>query len=248
MRKMNILLLGVGAVVLAFGVGWFACGGWKGVATRYDDDASFATTIGEIRVAGSTVAVEVRPGTAGVQIHRTARYLNPFHGRPGSTYRIDGSTLELGGDDTAFGYIEYVVTAPVGVRVTADVGTGSLDLTGVSTADLKVGTGSVTLTDATGNVTTRVGTGEIKGRNLRSDAILATTGTGSITLELATPADVEASTSTGSLALTVPAGTYRVDAATGGLGKADVRIPNDPNGRYHLSLRTGVGELTLAAR
>jgi hypothetical protein len=51
-------------------------------------------------------------------------------------------------------------------------------------------------------------------------------------------------TSMGSVELTVPAAAYRVDATTG-LGKADVGIANDPNGRYRLALRTGTGSLLV---
>ncbi len=250
MRKMNVIILIVGVIAAIGFAGWFACGGWRAVATRYDDDSSSEASISEIRVLGGTIAVEVRPGSAsGVQIHRVARYLSPFHGRPGTTFRIDGSVLELRGDDTTpFSLVEYVVLAPAGVRVTADIGTGSLDLTGVSSADLKVGTGAVKIVDGTGNVTTHVGTGEIRGSNLRADAVVATTGTGSIILDLATPADVDAQTSTGSLDLKVPSAAYRVETSVGSLGKSDVRVPNDPTASHRLSLRTGTGSLTLAPR
>jgi len=250
MRKMNILIVVGVAAVVVLGAGWFACGGWRSIATRYDDDSSSDAAIGEIRVTGGTIAVEVRPGTvSGVQIHRVARYLNPLHGRPGTTWRIAGNVLELHGDDsTPFSLVEYVVMVPAGVRVTADIGTGSLDLTGISSADLKVGTGAVKIADGTGSVTTRVGTGEIRATNLRADTVVATTGTGSIFLDLATPADVDAEASTGSLDLTVASAAYRVEASVGSLGKADVRVPNDPTASHRLSLRTGTGSLTLAPR
>lgn len=250
MRKMNIILLAVGViVVLVAGAGWLACGGWKSIGVRFEDDSASAVPIREIRVVGKSVAVELRPGGGpGVEIHRTARYLNVFHDRPAPTHRVDGDVLLLGGDDSCtVCVIEYVVLGPAGMRVTADVATGSLDLAGVSTVDVKVSTGSVTVADATGDVTMRADTGSITGKGLRSGAVVATAGTGAISLDLATPADVEATTGTGAVDVTVPAAAYRVDASTG-LGDLKLAIPNDPSGPHRLALRTSVGRVTLAAR
>ncbi len=250
MRTMNVILLGTGAaIVVAVGIGWLACGGWKAVGTRFKDDASSATTISEIRVKGGSVDVEVRQGAvSGVQVHRAVRYLNPFHSRPGPTHRINGTVLELGGDESAtFSATEYVVVVPQRLPVTADVGTGSLALTGVSTVDATVATGSISVVDAAGDVTLRTDTGSITGRGLHSDTVVARARTGSISLDLATPADVEATASTGSVELTVPSSAYRVEA-TAGMGKAELGIANDPNGLHRLALRTDLGSIRLAAR
>jgi hypothetical protein len=250
MRKMNVILLTIAALVVLVGaVGWFACAGWKSVGIVYEDDSSSPVAIEEIRVTAKTVAVEVRPGTGpGVQIHRTARYLNPLHARPGETHRIVGNVLELGGDDSAsFGVIEYVVLAPAGLRITADIGTGSLDVAGASTVDAKVGTGSLTITDATGDVAARINTGSITASGLRSDDVVATTGTGSVSIGLAVAADVEARAGTGSVDVVVPADTYRVEASTG-LGDLRLGIANDPNGAHRIALRSNMGRVTLATR
>jgi hypothetical protein len=235
--------------VAGAGAGWVACGGWKSIAARYDDDASSPAAISEIRVTGKAVAVEVRPGAGtGVEIHRTARYLNPTHSRPAPTHRIEGSVLYLGGDDgCTMCVIEYVVVVPAGVHVSADIGTGSLDLTGVSSVEARVSTGSINIADATGNVTARTDTGSVTGTGLRSDVVVATVGTGGVSLELATPADVEATTGTGSVEVTVPADAYRVEASTG-LGELKVGIQDDPNGRHRLALRAKTGKVTLATR
>ena len=231
MRKMNVLLLTIAALVVVVGAaGWFACIGWKSFGIVYEDDASSPVAIDEIRVTGKTVAVEVRPGTGpGVRIHRTARYLNPFHARPDETHRIVGTVLELAGDDgDTFGLIEYVVVAPAGLRITADIGTGSLDVAGASSVDARVGTGSLTVTGAT-------------------DDVVATTGTGSVSVGLAVAADVEARAGTGSVDVIVPADTYRVDARTG-MGDLKLGIANDPSGEHRIALRSNMGRVTLAAR
>ncbi len=250
---MNIVVFVIGAIVvlvaLVAGMTWLALGGWKRLGTRFEDDASSDVGISEIHVSGSSVEVEVRPGAApGVQVHRTARYLNPSHDRPGPTHRIDGTVLHLGGDAAStFCVIEYVVVAPAGVRVSADVTTGSLDLAGVGTVNVKTKSGSVRIADTTGDVTARTLSGSIRGIGLGSGTIVASTKSGAISLDLTAPADVEATTWSGSLGLTVPAAAYRVDAK-GGRGGADIGIRDDPNGRHRLALRASTGHLTLAAR
>lgn len=247
MRKMNVILLTIGVVVvLGVATGWLLCGGWQSFGVRYEDDSTSPAAIDEIRITGKAVAVEVRPGPAsGVAIHRTARYLNPFQARPGETHRILGTVLELGGHDGAFGVIEYVVTAPAGVRVTADFETGSLDLSGVSVVDARVRTGSLTITDATGDVQARAQTGAIAATGLRSDDVVAITGMGSVVVETAVPADIEARTGTGSVDVTVPADAYQVDASTG-MGELKVGVANDPNAAHRLALRSNMGRVTLA--
>jgi hypothetical protein len=249
MRKMNLILLTIGVVVvLGAATGWLLCGGWQSFGARHEDDSSSPAAIDEIRVTGKAVAVAVRPGpAAGVTIHRTARYLNPLHERPGETHRIVGSVLELGGDDGPFAVIEYTVTAPAGVRVTADFETGSLDLNGVSVVDARVRTGSLKIADATGDIQARAETGSIEATGLRSDDVVAITGTGSVVVDVAIPADVEARSGTGSVDVTVPPDAYQVDASTG-LGELRLGVANDPNASHRLALRSNMGRVTLATR
>jgi DUF4097 and DUF4098 domain-containing protein YvlB len=138
-----------------------------------------------------------------------------------------------------------LVTAPAGVRVSADVTSGSLNLKGVSTVDATTTSGSITISEATGAISARTDSGTITGAGLRSGAVVASAKSGSISLELAAPADVQATTTSGSLGLTVPPAAYRVDA-TPGSGGADIRIANDPTGQYCLDLKAHSGHITLA--
>ncbi len=228
MRKMYILIVAVVAVVAVLAAGAFACGGWKAIGTSYEDDYASTAPISEIHITGKTVAVDLDPSSSSaVEIHRTARYLNYFHSRPAPTHRIEGSVLELGGDDSStFSSIEYVVRAPAGTRITADVGTGSLDLQGAWYVDAKVSTGSIKVVGGTGDV------------NARTD-------TGAISIDLAVPANVEAKAGTGAVDVKVPAGAYRVEASSG-LGGVNLGLPSDPNATYRLSLRTNLGGVSLA--
>lgn len=246
MRKMQAILLIIVVIAAAVGgVGWLCCGGWKQIGAHFEDDYASAEHVGEVRVTGD-VSVELRPSTtAGVEIHRTARYLNAFHSRPARTHRIEGSVLTLGGDDSSmFSVMEYIVTVPAGVRVTGETDNGSLDLAGVSSVDVKSNRGSVTVSDATGDVTMRASLGAVVGRHLRSGSVVASSTLGSISLELEQPANVDAQTSWGALDVTVPRGSYRVDAQTG-MGGSEIGIANDANSRYGLLLHTNLGKLRV---
>jgi hypothetical protein len=232
MRKMHVVLLVIGVVVVVgVGAGWLFCAqGWKSLATSYSDDIAVAAAIEEVRVEGGTVEVVLRPGSGpGVQLHRTARYLSPLHAQPGVTHRIEGTVLVLGGDpDGGLSVVEYIADVPAGVRVVADVGTGLLDLTGVSTVKAKVGTGSVKVVGATGDVVVR-------------------TGTGAVSVDLAVPADVDAQVDTGGVDVTVPSDAYRVEASSA-MGEVKVGVPNDPTAPHRLSLRTKMGRVSVATR
>lgn len=250
MRKMGVFLLAVGAVaVVGVVAGAVLCGGWWPVGTRYEDETSSAAAITAIRVSGGTVAARVRPGPAGsVTVHRTASYLNPFQAAPPETYRIEAGVLELGGDDAcSLCKVEYVVTAPEGVSIEADIATGSIDVSSVSSVDATVSTGSVTVAAATGDVTAHVGTGSISGRDLGSSRVVAVAKTGGVSIDVAVPADVEAATSLGAVDVTVPAGAYRVQA-TQRAGTPDLGIANDPAAPHLLVLRTDMGRIQLATR
>jgi hypothetical protein len=246
MRKMQaiVVIIAVLAVTLG-GAAWLCCGGWKQIGTHFEDDYASAGSISDVRVTGS-VSVELRPSSSpGVAIHRTARYLNAFHSRPARTHRIDGTVLTLGGDDSSmFSVMEYVVTLPAGVRVTGETDNGSLDLTGVSTVDVKAERGSITVSGATGDVTMRSSLGSVTGKHLRSGSVVASSSLGAVELELDVPANVNAETACGAVTVAVPRGSYRVDALTG-MGGAEIGIANDPSGRYHLILHANLGKLRL---
>jgi hypothetical protein len=76
--------------------------------------------------------------------------------------RVDGSTLIL---DTGCGKrcsASYTVTVPAEVAVTGRIGTGTIDLSGVSVVDVAAADGNVTVHSASG--TAAVKTGDIEGR------------------------------------------------------------------------------------
>jgi DUF4097 and DUF4098 domain-containing protein YvlB len=95
-------------------------------------------------------------------------------------------------------------------------------------------------------VTAETDTGPIKGTNLGGAKTKARTEDGSITLRLTTAQDVEATTGTGPISVTVPpwAGGYRVRTQTS-TGPTDVHVPDSPTGTRSLTLSSTDGGITV---
>lgn len=230
---------------------------------RLDFSTTERVKITEIRISGGDGGVVVRPGAAGeVRIDRVVRYRGA---EPGKTYRIEGSVLHVETDCGERCGVSYDIHAPAGVAVRGDNGSGDLVLTGVSAVDVKVGSGTVTVTDATGdvkvvtssgdvrvvnvagNLTADVSSGSVVARGITGATTQVTTSSGDINLSLDKPGGVRAEASSGDIDLTVPTGTYQIDASADS-GTVDVRVPNDPAGRHQLRLHADSGDVTVAAR
>jgi hypothetical protein len=230
---------------------------------RLDFSTIEKVKITEIRLSGGGGNVVVGPGPVGeVRIDRVVRYRGP---EPGKTYRIEGSVLHVETDCGQRCGVSYDIHAPAGVAVRGQNSSGDLILSSVSAVDVKVDSGTVTITDATGNVkvttssgdvravnvagnlTADVSSGSVVARGLTGATTQVTTSSGDINLSLNKPGSVLAEASSGSIDLVVPAGSYRVDAHADS-GEVDVRVPTDPAGQYHLQLNAESGDVTVTAR
>ncbi|MGW0434315.1 DUF4097 family beta strand repeat-containing protein [Micromonospora sp. NPDC003197] len=199
-----------------------------------------------------------------VQIKRVVRYRG---GEPRNTgaYRLDGTELTLDADCGRQCSVSYDILAPEGVAVRGESGSGEVSLTRVGTVDIKVGSGGVDIDGATGPVraetgsggieltsingavTARTGSGKITGRRLSGGKVDVETGSGAISVTVETVTSVRASTASGDVELTVPAGSYQVTVDTGSGGK-DVQVPHDPSATEQLDVETGSGDVTIKQR
>jgi hypothetical protein len=248
----------VTAASLAALVGLTGCGQLS--ERRLDFARTEEVKITEIVVEPGSGEVVVRTApVSNVQVKRVVRYRGD---EPGATYRIEGTTLIVDTDCGRRCSVSYDISAPEGVAVRGSNGSGDMTLTGVSRADVSVGSGSilvtgatgtvraqtgsgdVTVTDAAGAVSMRTGSGTVVGRGLGGD-VTAQTGSGDITLALSTPHSVWAQASSGSVDLSVPAGSYRVKSDTGS-GDRDIGVSDDPSSPIVLELRTGSGDISVA--
>ena len=121
-------------------------------------------------VVVSTAAV------SNVRINRVIRYRGA---EPGDTYQIEGTELRLDTDCGSRCGVSYEILAPTGVSVSGENGSGDVDLSNVGDVDVKVGSGDITLTGASGTVRAQTGSGDIDLSRVGKAATLRT-GSGSI--------------------------------------------------------------------
>ncbi|MGX7675700.1 DUF4097 family beta strand repeat-containing protein [Plantactinospora sp. DSM 117369] len=243
-------------------VALIALAGCDGLAEqRLTYDRTEDVKITEIEISPGAGDVVVRTGAVqNVRIERVVQYRGPEPND--ATYRIEGTKLILDTDCGRHCGVSYDVLAPAGVALRGENGSGDVTLTALAEVDLKVGSGDISVTDASGSVrvetgsgdvtlnrvpgtvSARAGSGSIEGRSLGAGKVAAQTGSGDISLTLTAAGSVQASASSGSIDLTVPAGGYQVTAHADS-GSTDVQVPNDPAATSVLDVQTGSGSITV---
>ncbi|MGJ7907848.1 DUF4097 family beta strand repeat-containing protein [Actinopolyspora sp. H202] len=179
-----------------------------------------------------------------------------------TSYRVEDGGLVLDADCGWGCDVEYEVTLPRRVPVTGTLGSGSLEVTGMSSTDVRVdsgalelrgidgevraetGSGGIELTDIGGPVNVSTGSGQIEGEDIDSADVTTRTSSGGISLELSEPRSVRADTGSGGIELTVPANSYSVRADTGS-GSTDIEVPRDADSERSLRLSTGSGSIEV---
>jgi hypothetical protein len=162
----------------------------------------------------------------------------------------------------SFCSVNYEITIPTGMAVSAESSGGSINVRGVSGAvDAGSSGGSVTVTDTTGSVrahssggsvTVRGATGTIDlessgggvlGTGLRGGEARVESSGGSVRLVFDVPPDlVQASSSGGRVEVRLPRvdGGYRVDASSSG-GDQEVEVPTDPASTRQITVHSSGG-------
>ncbi|MCI4062150.1 DUF4097 domain-containing protein [Micromonospora sp. R77] len=195
---------------------------------RLDFDNTEAVRITRVTVRPGAGDVVVRAaGTAAqVRIKRTVRYQGD---EPTARYEIKGDELVLDTDCGPRCSISYEVTAPQGVAVRGETGSGDVELSGVGPVEMKLSSGNITVVGATGDVRAETNSGNIEVSDVTGTASLraasgdvsarglagpvdAAAGSGNVEVELARPGSARAHAGSGNVDLIVPAGRYRVRA------------------------------------
>jgi hypothetical protein len=229
---------------------------------RLDFTDTEQAQITEIRLSPGDGDLTVRTGTAsGVEIKRVVRYRGKENPNE-ETYRIEGTTLHLTPDCGPQCSVSYHVVAPKGVAVRGENGAGDVSLTDVAEVDLRVdagdirisgasgavraetGSGDITLSRISGPVTAHADAGNVEGRDLGDGKVQAETGSGDITLTLATVGSVKARTSSGSIELRVPAGSYRVRTSPN-VPDSQIEVRDDPAATEVLDVQADSGDVTI---
>ncbi|MBQ0896186.1 DUF4097 family beta strand repeat protein [Micromonospora sp. U56] len=230
---------------------------------RLDFDHTEAVRISTVTVrpgAGDVVVRATGPATE-VRIKRVLRYQGD---QPRTTYEVRGDELVLDAECGPRCSVSYEVTAPEGVRVRGETGSGNVELSRVGVVELALGSGNIRVAGATGPVRAATGSGNIEvedvaapvelrassgditGLRLRGQ-VNAEAESGNVTIELDEPASARAHASSGDVEVLVPAGRYRVRSSTGS-GDSDLGVPNDPGASLVLDLSTGSGNVRVSQR
>jgi hypothetical protein len=212
--------LAIGGIALigtgiAIGLGWW----WPSTA---DADHQVAQRIESVRLDTNSGDIRITAGDV-----TTASVHERFHysgSRPDQAYQVDGSQLVLtdcGHDCT----VDYQVVVPRGTSVSGSAKSGDVDLDGLAVTDVTSTSGEVRVRAAAGPVTAHANSGDV-------------------TVDLASPQNVQVDANSGSVTVTVPTDRYRVQARTNS-GDQEIDIVTDPAGPYLLDLEANSGDVKV---
>lgn len=182
--------------------------------------------------------------------------------KKGDAYSVEDGVLKLDGDCGWQCSADFVVTVPRGTKVTGENGSGDLTIAGVSGVDAQSRSGSVEISDVTGDVKldltsgdvvvkdltgkldVTATSGDIEASGLKGGAVNAETTSGDVELELAEANDVRAKGTSSDIDVTAPAGSWKVSTETRS-GDVDNRLGDEPNGSNTLNAATTSGDIEL---
>lgn len=239
------------------------CGGGIGARLTYDDTEK--VKVSEIVLTGGSGDVTVTTAAiADTRIKRIVR--TDGSADPQASYQLAGTVLTL---DTSCGercQVSYEIQAPTGVAVRGKLGSGSVTLSDIATADVTVGSGNAAVDRASGTVALKATSGDIIATDLRGGATLvagsgnveahglgggkavrAQTSSGNVVLELTEAASVTARAGSGDIELTVPDGAYQVKARNGSGESELLGVVDDPSAKNIIEVQTGSGNATVTA-
>ncbi|MEU1041754.1 DUF4097 family beta strand repeat-containing protein [Streptomyces sp. NPDC005551] len=138
------------------------------------------------------------------------------------------------------------IEVPRGIAVSVEDGDGSVTAKGFEERlSIRTSDGSVRVTDSAGPLDLHSGDGSITALGVDSRRVRATTGDGSVRLELGVvPQLVESRSQDGSITIGLPRETYRVTAGSDD-GAVDVSVPRDDKSPHVVSARAGDGKVTV---
>lgn len=159
--------------------------------------------------------------------------------------QLDGSCPVLGSSWCSIG---YTVEVPADLDVRVDTGNGAVAVRGVrSSVDIDSSHGGVDVEDVVGDVRLRSSHGSISATGLAATDVVASSGHGSIDLELTEmPSRVDTETDHGSIDVAVPdtPDAYDVDIGTDH-GSETTSVRTDPDSGRTIRIQSDHGDVTV---
>lgn len=180
----------------------------------------------------------------------------------GDAYSVDDGVLKLDGDCGWQCSADFVVTVPRGTKVTGENGSGDVSITGVSGVDAQSRSGTIEISDVTGDVKldltsgdvvvkdlagkldVTATSGDIEASGLKGGPVTAETTSGDLELQLAEANDVRAKGTSSDIEVIAPAGGWNVSTETRS-GDVDNSLGDDPNGSHTMIATTTSGDIEL---
>ena len=171
-----------------------------------------------------------------------------------------GNIIRVGeGSDDSMRHvsIDYEITTPANTMLTAESGSGDLQLSNLNgTVQAHTGSGSIHADKLGAGSRLETGSGSIEATNLMGSTTLQT-GSGEVQAELGSAGDVVAGTGSGSIKLTNVKGAIKAETGSGSLeisgqptspwkletGSGDVSLQVGSGARFTLDAQTGSGSV-----
>lgn len=220
--------------------GLFLAGcGWVGM-NSFDDHEALGETVTELRFSNDSGDVTINVGDT-VEVRRVVKY---DEDKPDKTYRVEDGVLILEECPVRNCSIDYELTVPAGTKVSGHVDSGTVEVTGVATANVEAESGDITVRDVAGEVNASVQSGSIDLGGI-GGAVVAGAESGDVKVGLTAARSVSVETQSGNIEVTVPSGKYHVTASTES-GSMDNDLADDPSG-LPIQLSAQSGDVTVRA-
>ncbi|MFI7677052.1 DUF4097 family beta strand repeat-containing protein [Actinophytocola sp. NPDC049390] len=216
MRVVAGITVGAAGLVLA-GCGWVG-------QDSFDDRETLGQTITEVRFANDSGDVAIKVGDT-AEVARTVRYGGDM---PGKSHRVEDGVLVIEACPVRDCSIDYELTVPADVRVSGEVQSGTVEVTGVATVNVTAESGDITVRDVVGQVNASVQSGTLDLSGI-GGAVVAGAESGDVRVGLDAVNSVSVETQSGSIDVTVPSGAYHVTASTES-GDIANDLEDDPSG------------------
>jgi hypothetical protein len=235
---MGIRHVVAGITIVTGGLLTTACD-WEGVGgTTVEDREKIRQDVSEVRFSNDSGAIKITTGDT-TEVRWTVRYGDE---KPGKSFRLDGDALILEACPVRDCKIDYEVTVPAGTKVSGHVDSGTVELTGVASANVQAESGELTVRDVDGEVNASAQSGNVDLAGI-GGAVVASAESGNVTVGLAAAQSVSVRTESGNIEVAVPDGKYQVTTSVDS-GRVDNEVGNDPFG-HKIDLRAESGNVNI---
>jgi hypothetical protein len=249
----------LGAVLLVAGA---ALAFWQFGDRDSTDDHEIGERITTVQLAADSSDVTIKvSGDDKTTVQEKRKFWLWKHG---DAYSVDDGVLKLDGDCGWQCSADFVVTVPRGTKVTGEKGSGDISIAGVSGVDaqsrsgtveisdvsgdvrLDLTSGDVVVKDLTGKLQVTATSGDIEASGLKGGSVDVETTSGDLEVRLAEANDVRAKGTSSDIEVTAPSGAWNVSTETRS-GEVDNGLGDDPNGSHTIDATTTSGDIELHA-